>query len=528
MENFNSIEENKNKLPAKFIKFGIILSSLMLGLFFFMVMVARIKGKYSTGINNYTNEIFFIIVWVLIIVTIICIINKYFDGNNLIKSIILISILMILPRIILMSTVKVIEISDYKLYMDVATAILNTTTAGLDRYYIIAIANNVIPISSMFALWFSVFGSSLFSALSLNLLLFIGSGYLFYFICREITTSKNALSATLIYVLWPEFIFYQLVLASEFLYLFFSMLGIYLFLRAFRCKRNFKITFILVILGSISLTVSNAIRPVGIIILITCIIYVIYYSVCNRIKFIKVISMMAAILIVFITLSAISNMWTKKILDSNLSTMSWGWSLYEGTNTETWGGWSPKTSEKLMEVLNDNLDNLPNVQKIMYNLATERLNTYDTETLAALFRNKAVNMWGSNDFAVSFSIAQQDLENSLVNLKPYESYLITYTDYLWYGICVIFIIANFYYVVALIKKKNVNMNLLIFTLPVAGVMMVHSVVTAISRYKYPAIPFIILAVVYFTGEVFNGDKDIKANNHQEDLDIEKIGNNTSI
>lgn len=409
------------------------------------------------------------------------------------------------PRIYLLQNVAVIPSSDYATYLVNAMSLLNTGTVPGDwQLYFAAAAANVPVICGIFALSFKVFGATLATGLYMNVFFYTGAAVALYFIGLSLTRPNPAFLAAALYALWPNHICYSVSLASEPMYVFFLLGGLALFTSS-TGTRGPRLVILLLLAGS-SLGISQAIRPVTIIFMIALgLVFLFYYERKNCINksgtLTSRLTNLGLMVLAFTTTLCGLGLYTAQILPV-ISKPSYGWSVYEGSNTNSFGQWDAESSAVQDAVIA--AYPLQDVQKILLRMGIDRLKSYDSHTLALLLAMKTKNLLGNGDLFYRELVGYVKIQPSLVQSGKIPPLLMAWGSlsfwlYRVLALCFLFICGC---CLCLLRQGTSNARLrrtFFLVVPVCGLMAVHLVLTSIERYNYPAIPIMILMLMTFWG-----------------------------
>lgn len=429
--------------------------------------------------------------------------------------IIVLVLAVILPRIYLLSHLKMAQISDYATYFQWAEWIFrNESISEEAALYSAAIAGTAPWITKLMTIPFYFFGVTVESVLIFNVILYTISTVALYFIGKRILPDILAAIVALFYALWPNHVYSSLYILSEPLYLAGISVGILLFLCALDVQKRTSLSLALIGASGVLMCMAQNIRPVAIIFVITIIIISVlsfdFKQIRNQEK--QHLKQFAMAAVFFVCIAATSfgiSQYTKRYLPV-VSEPSYGWTLYEGTNPYTWGGWSQQTAETLQRVMHEYP--IEEIQPQLLEEAKKQLKTYDLEGIIELFRRKAANQWGLNNGYIGdlSYVFYYDPAQILSGELPFAIQVLGTLAQPMYltmvlGI-VIYMIKIMWKVIT--KRTSEVLPALVITLPLCGGMMLHYFATAIQRYSYVWIPVMILLL-------FCGMKRNAGNNNLE-------------
>lgn len=379
-----------------------------------------------------------------------------------------------LVRLIAVLLLKTPIESDFKVLYDASINLLNNDLSFNSLNY--------------FKLWGYQIGQVVYQALLLNIwnnvliikimnvLISSGTIVLIYLISKEIFKEKTARIISLLYSLFMFPLLFNSVLSNQILSTFLTYLGIYLlFAKRFNNLKNY----IRFPLAGIILGLGNVIRPEGIVILTTLIVFLIITLKKKEIKT-QLLKSIFIFLGYYLTVTLCSIILVvTNISPIGLSNKDSLWKFVLGFNHETVG----------MYDVNDEWA-LGNQTEEM-NLIKERT-IGSIEKLPILFVKKIRNFWFSSDIYWSNNY----LENNQVNVLGHEvngtninEILINYNTTIYYFMyCLLFL--------GLYKSKKVEKNNLIkfLTILICVYIGVYLLIEIMPRYAYlPQVALFILS-----------------------------------
>ena len=173
---------------------------------------------------------------------------------------------------------NVVPVSDFRTFDAVATQIVNHNIAG-NNY--VSNFPHVIGYSTFLSVFYRIFGCKVIVAQLLNIALGCGISVTLFFIGRKIFNEKCGYVAAIVWALWPSHIMYNSLVASEELFTFLNLLCILFFIYVVKYKdNNYKFIILFVILGVLC-AIANAVRPLGLVLIIAGIFYFIFIEINN-------------------------------------------------------------------------------------------------------------------------------------------------------------------------------------------------------------------------------------------------------
>ncbi len=403
------------------------------------------------------------------------------------------------PRIYLLQSVSIAQTSDYATYLVNSLSIFDSYSVSREwQLYFGAAAANVPVICGIFALGFKIFGASLSTGLYMNVFFYTGAVIALYFIARRFLRPGTAFLAAAIYALWPNNICYSVSLASEPMYIFFLLTGLALFMYGIATGGILLLSSLL--LSGCVLGLSQTVRPVTVIFIIALVIGFLAFDRCSRkhYPFVRRFGMLGLMLSGYLISQWGLALYTHQILPE-VSKPSYGWSVYEGANINTFGQWDAESSAIQDRVIAENP--IETVQPILLQMGLERYQSYDSATLTLLLAMKTNNLMGNSDLFYR-ELLGYTAEPDLVQTGQVPGLILSWGAmsfwlYRLLALYFIYICISSLFWIGQNKYHDKVYRLFGLILPVCGIMAVHLGLTSIQRYNYPAIPLIIMIALVF-------------------------------
>ncbi|MHC1786958.1 MAG: ArnT family glycosyltransferase [Christensenellales bacterium] len=407
------------------------------------------------------------------------------------KTCLFLAFLTIASRLLLFILVTFELSSDYKMYYEMADLYAKYGAYNATDYIVVVAPNIVLYIISLGEV-FRTFGSSLLTAQCFNLLLLTGSVISLYYLSAEFLSRKVSRLIALGFVLSPSNLLFSLVIGTEPIALFPYLGGMLIMVRALK-KQSTKRAIILGFVGGIVLGISNASRSNALIAMLAIALWGLLCVTRKKRAAKQVVSCLTAMLIGALAFSQCMSLIVNEVFQGKSGRGQIGWTLYEGLDSVTAGGWRQENSDVLYETI----ENYPvdQVQSIMLQKALARVAEYSAETWLRLILRKGVNIWVFNDYAYQAIFNRN--EASILNLDKYKKVIASVVNDCYLFWLMMMALAMLYYVM-----RNWNNRLdgtaLLLVLPITFMVLWHSVATSIPRYHYFALPSVLLMTFYCT------------------------------
>ena len=342
--------------------------------------------------NKLLNIIMFILFLIIVIFTkskltiflglpILFLLIKLVDKIKIKNYLIFIFSLSLIIRIITIILLKVPVLDDYKTMLDAAISINNNDLSFLNDFYFKTFS---------YQLGFTIYESILLKIInSITFLQVINSlitsliVVMIYQIGKTISNEKSAKVVSLLYLLYPYPLYLNSVLTNQHLSILLVLVSIYLILT----KKELKYY----ILSGILLGLANIIRPDGIIIIISLIIYLLTFIKKKDFK-LKLKQLSILIITYLIIISSVSTI-VNINYNSNLKNNSPLWKFYVGLNIKNNG---------MYNEYDQNIFFKSNNQK---ELLMSRIKT-DYKKYPILFVKKEVIEWSRTNFYIESNMSK--------------------------------------------------------------------------------------------------------------------------
>ena len=342
--------------------------------------------------NKLLNIIMFILFLIIVIFTkskltiflalpILFLLMKLVDKIKIKNYLIFIFSLSLIIRIITIILLKVPVLDDYKTMLDAALSINNNDLSFLNDFYFKTFS---------YQLGFTIYESILLKIInSMTFLQVINSlitsliVVMIYLIGKTISNEKSARVVSLLYLLYPYPLYLNSVLTNQHLSILLVLVAIYLILT----KKELKYY----ILSGILLGLANIIRPDGIIIIISLIIYLLTFIKKKDFK-LKLKQLSILLITYLIIISSVSTIVNIKY-NSNLKNNSPLWKFYVGLNIKNNG---------MYNEYDQNIFFKSNNQK---ELLMRRIKT-DYKKYPILFVKKEVIEWSRTNFYIESNMSK--------------------------------------------------------------------------------------------------------------------------
>ena len=389
--------------------------------------------------------------------------------------------------------------SDYKTYFEIGDYLNRgtLTKAGTGYCDYIAMFPHVYGYPSFLAWLFRNFGTKVSVAQYANLVLSVATVFLTYRTGRLAAGRMAGLTALVLAAFWPSQVLYSTMVASEFLFSFLLMLGVYLFVLSMKVctpqMRHPVLGVLLHIAIGVCLGFCASVRPMALIAVITivlCIFTQRLFLPAEKEEQPSISLMILSrgwmrcliIILCYVLITTATNMTIERTVDRKLASgsTSFGYNLLVGLNAQSEGGWNQEDATYLYDAY-DRTGDAGQAHLACRDLAIQRL-TRDPESIFNLFLRKYHVLWGNDDYGGTWNLVFLDEQGNLTPER--ESFLYSSRDWgnLYYLLCLAFAgIAGIF-----LWKKG-NDTEFVFVLIFVGTVGMHLFVESQNRYHYHAL-----------------------------------------
>jgi len=428
------------------------------------------------------------ILLVLIGVSSFLLVKNYFNPNktfsdSLIASILLFSALIISLPLVLFTNIE--PLSDFGRYYE--NAIILSEGGNINFPDFIAAFPHSLFLSVVLSFIFRLFGTSvqvaqfsgtLFSAFSVVLVFFIG---------KKTLGKKHGIWASILWLFMPSRILYTLLISTENLFNFISLIIIYLFLEALDCHQDKKRHLIFGLTG-ILFALLAAIRPNGLIIMIAClIIYLLFITEDEDIHLKKrsLKKLIGSLIIIscYLIFASLINIFIESEIGRPTTSNTLGWNFYVGMNEEFNGRWNNQDNDRFWTLL---MQKGPEeTQNELFELAIERLkDIIEHGNIFSFLYTKTLGMWHADHDSLIYIRNSQVSDSNSINFFEMNEKVIKYISNWYYYMLILLSMLSLLYS---IKKQDFRIVIILSSLIILGIVVLHIPFEAQMRYKNHAL-----------------------------------------
>ena len=411
-------------------------------------------------------------------------------------------------RILVIERFPILPSSDYQVYFQVAELLSKGKLGTSDYCSYIAEFPHIVGFPFILSLLFRITGPSLKAGLYFNMAASLLSVFLTYRISRTLCGRLGGVIALLAAAFWPSQILYGTILASEPVFTCMFLFCIWLFIYLFRypAKLNhIEGSIILCVLLGVLISLTNAVRPQAIILLIAVILCLIPM----RVQFDKSEKMLNGklrcaacqgwfraliILFSFMICSQLVSTAISKTIAYELPGMStsFGFNLMVGVHIDAKGAWNQQDADFLTNQFAAT-HSAEKAHQACLSVALSRIKSNPIGVLN-LSLEKFTFLWGNDDYAASWATFLLDQQGNLTSERQHLIQTITPWN-------------NDIYLVTLFLSAVLGMRSFkqreigpthVLMLIFIGTALLHMILEWQNRYHYFVLPvFMILASMAF-------------------------------
>lgn len=485
MSKFSLTIKKRNATAATVL---LIFLFIFLSIIIFSTIFTNILGSIPpTHFPQIVSRLLFIFL-VLIGASVILLVKNYLYINRTfsdskIAVILLFSALIISLPLVLYTNVE--PFSDFGRYYENAIILSEGGNISFPDF-IAAFPHNLI-FSVILSFIFRLFGTSvqvaqfsgaLFSAFSVVLIFLIG---------KKTLGEKHGLWASILWLFMPSRILYTLLISTENLFNFISLIIIYFFLEALDCHQDKK-RHLLFGLTGILFALLAAIRPNGMIIMIACfIIYLLFIkedeSSHSKKRSPRKLIVSLIIISCYLISSFLINVFIEDEIDRPTTSNALGWNFYVGMNEESNGRWNNLDNDRFWTLLSQK--GPEETQNELFKLAIERLrDIIEHGNIFSFIYAKTLGMWHADHDPLIYSRNSQVSDLNSINFFEKNEKVIKYISNWYYYMLILLSMLS---LLSSIKKQDFKIIIILSALIILGIVALHIPLEAQMRYKNHAL-----------------------------------------
>ncbi len=451
-------------------------------------------------INNFPQGYQFIWWPVFVLAIFVCFTILIFSSFHLLKSIcsartrtllIILLISTVVPRLIWNSLINVIPLADFETYNIFATAMSQGKITG---HGYISIFPHTIGYPAVLSVFYRIFGAKVIVAQILNVFLACGISLMLFKVGSILKDRTCGFFAAMIWALWPSQIFYTVLVSTEILFTFLMLLCIYVFLKVISWKRNTVVSTAAFFSIGVLAAVTNAIRPLALILIAAMIIYYLLFSekMSGKRNLFTRIAFVFSLIIGYLVVSQIVTISISRAINKEVANLPIGFNLYVGVNYESGGTWNSEDSQTLTEVLKIPDIKAQEVHDIIINSALARIKARTLKDSLVLFVRKNSTMWLVDYDILNYIKAGLDRDKpGVLDFAKYENLLVKVSNLYYYIIMLLCLFGS------VVNSRNTdNSGILFIVLIILGIVFLHAFVEVAGRYHFPAMSLFALVGSY--------------------------------
>lgn len=474
----------KNTQIEDFAKIGLRAFQVMFAIFIFLVF--GLSGRYTIKLYQYNDGANIIVLFWLAFFGSMFLMSfwfcnkKHYNVSNYILMLLLCyGVLTRLPIVGIMG-IDTAQLSDFAMAYDASLKSF-TEIGAIDTYR--AFSNWV-----MYVLYLKLINTLFYTAPStaivFNAILTSLSACFLYLIIKRITQKKYiSFAASILFLTWPSFLFYTVVLSPEFVNIFLVLLAIYLYILSVDFIK-FKQKIVLLICSGACFSLSAFFKSTSIIFIIALIILSFLSLINNNFNFKrfcinKIFPALFLVIIYFLCLNIIySSLDTS--LNTKLSRNNTAHFIYIGLNPYSVGDWNEKASIYPQLIKDYDYDEKRTNERV-FEILREDIERYHHLTFD-YFKTKFLKTW-ENDSGVWWAVESISENNPyIIKSNLYTPLLMICQSY--YFIIIFLITAS-----SLKGFGKYNWIKILSQLVIFGFFILELIIEVQSRYKIVFYPY---------------------------------------
>lgn len=407
--------------------------------------------------------------------------KKFKIEKKTVSSCAIIVILTIFTRLAWISIFNVIPQNDFKLYYNFATEFAKDNFVGQSY---ISLFPHTFGYPLILSLLYKLFIPSVYVAQLFNIFLGCGISVTLYFLGRRLFNEMSGLLAALFWIFWPSQIFYSVLVSTEAAFTLLLLLCISLFLSLY--ANNYRMLLPKHAVLGFLCVFANSIRPLGTILIISFSLVSFLFNIKTKMKFkyfvLKAILPLAVFLISYMLFSNLVSIAISGIINKEVAKSPIGFNLLTGSNKKHDGQWNTEDSQLLSDLMNTGSFNAQEVHNQLMKIGILR---YEEQGLRNfdLFLKKFIIMWASDDDILTYTNVGLDTNASSTAIFDYIfRYLRILSNSYYFVMLLLCCIFTFWFI-----KNKFDPLMMIFLLPILGIVAVHLLMEVHGRYHFPVI-----------------------------------------
>lgn len=297
---------------------------------------------------------------------------------------------------------EISPLSDAGTFFGAATTFMHESNFGIYTNYISNFPY-LFPYDYLLGMVSKITSNVQIAFIMLNTFLDISSAFLLYILVKKIAGSRyaGALAVTL-WLINPINIFFSVIplpVTAVNTFIILTMLVLYYVTVNYD---NFKKLIPLSVLAGLILCVSNSFRPIFPVFIIALVLYqlIILLKNFNKRQCLSMFLSTIVIVSIFIIGTGVFYRLVSSEIKLPVNANSGGWSIYVGSNINSWGQWNEEDASYFSEIISRE-SSYDRAHEIIKEKGIERYKTYDISSLFSLFVKKILVLAGDQMHAAS-------------------------------------------------------------------------------------------------------------------------------
>ena len=355
----------------------------------------------------------------------------------------------------------------------------------------VAVFPHTIAFPAVLSLVFRCFGPSVKAAQFFGVCLSSLSVMLVYLVGEITSDRKYGIGAAALWLFMPSRVLYTLLVCTENLFNVLALAAILIFILAVKAPAA-KRSILLFAASGLLFALLVAVRPNGLILLIACVLfYLFFFGKDERLKIYSIpvmkITGFVIVAAVYLFTSAMISKAIEAKIGEEIAPTKAGWNLYVGMNEESDGRWNSADSSLFGQLLREK--GPEGTQSTLLSMGIERLkiNISDGTLIPFLFE-KMRGMWYADHEAYDYIAGAQADNNAAIHFDTNNKLIKLLSDGYYYMLLLLAVYALIHH----IRKKDFYAAILIGCLFILGTIALHIPFEAALRYKNHAVLWLCL------------------------------------
>jgi hypothetical protein len=269
-------------------------------------------------------------------------------------------------------------------------------------------------------------------------------------------------------------------------------------------KKGALPTSVMFLLLGILCSVTNVIRPIGLIVFIAIFIYYLIF-VAEKIK-IKISSLtkiifLTSLVVGYLVTSKFISIATSNVIDKEVAKYPFGFNIYVGSNYDSSGAWNAADSSTLTIIQKEPNITPQEIHNKLLKLSAKRVTSRSFFKTVQFLYNKHGMIWPVDHDSLVYIKSGLIQNDTKFDFYKFESLLIKVSNFYYYTILLLCVFGG----TLLILRKNQDLSLMLVII-ILGIIFLHMIVEVAGRYHFPSISLFSIIASYGISSFFNNEQ----------------------